>query len=377
MNTTQTENSAVAEMENSEVSTVPRQSSSASSLMMNDSSMDRMIRMAEVMACGRSTLPQHFHGNVGDCMAVVMQSVQWNMNPFAVAQKTHVVNGTLGYEAQLVAAVINNSGMVLDRFHYEWYGNWEKIIGKSKVITKPAVGKYGDGNYKKETQYRVPDYDLSSEAGLGVKVWATLKGEAEPRELQLLLVQASVRNSTLWASDPKQQLAYLAVKRWARLYAPDVILGVYTPDEFEAPQPRHMGQADIVREAPSPELLAAAQAAASKGVGAYQEFWKESTKDERKLLGGEHESLKAQAISTDKNRTVDTPHPEAKPAPEAAKSDAPIVTFAKVMEMLVKAKNEDSLAVGADWIGEVSDPVQRAELTAKYEQILSFMRGES
>lgn len=32
---------------------------------------------------------------------------------------------------------------------------------------------------------------------------------------------------------PKQQLAYLAVKRWARLYAPDVILGVYSADELD------------------------------------------------------------------------------------------------------------------------------------------------
>jgi hypothetical protein len=335
-------------MENLEVATVPRHSSSASSLMMNDSSMDRMLRMSEVMACGRSTLPKHLHGNVGDCMAVVMQAVQWNMNPFAVAQKTHVVNGTLGYEAQLVAAVINNSGVVLDRFHYEWFGKWDGINGKTEKSPQ-----------------------------IGVKIWATLKGETEPRELLVTMAEAGVRNSPLWEHAPKIQISYLAAKRWARLYAPDVILGVYTPDEFEAPQPRNMGQADVVREVPSPELLAAAQAAASKGVGAYQEFWKESTKDERKLLGGEHEHLKAQAISTDKNRTVDTPHYKEKPAPEAAKSDAPIVTFAKVMEMLVKAKNEDSLAVGADWIGEVSDPAHRAELTAKYEQILAFMRGES
>ena len=40
-----------------------------------------------------------------------------------------------------------------------------------------------------------------------------------------------VRNSPLWAADPRQQIAYLATKRWARLYCPDVILGVYTPDE--------------------------------------------------------------------------------------------------------------------------------------------------
>ena len=42
-----------------------------------------------------------------------------------------------------------------------------------------------------------------------------------------MLAQARTRNSTLWADDPRQQLAYLAVKRWARLYCPEVILGVY------------------------------------------------------------------------------------------------------------------------------------------------------
>lgn len=52
-----------------------------------------------------------------------------------------------------------------------------------------------------------------------------MKNEQEPRVLELLLSQAQVRNSTLWASDPRQQLAYLAVKRWARLHCPDVILG--------------------------------------------------------------------------------------------------------------------------------------------------------
>ncbi|ENE8833853.1 recombinase RecT, partial [Escherichia coli] len=57
-----------------------------------------------------------------------------------------------------------------------------------------------------------------------------------PRVLELLLAQARTRNSTLWADDPRQQLAYLALKRWARLYCPEVILGVYTRDELDEPQ---------------------------------------------------------------------------------------------------------------------------------------------
>ncbi len=124
--------------------------------------------------------------------------------------------------AQLVNAVVNSMAPTKDRIHFEWFGTWENIVGRfvEKTSTK--------GN-----KYIVPGWSLADEKGVGVRAYATLKGESEPRELILMLSQAQVRNSTLWASDPRQQLAYLAVKRWARLYCPDVILGVYTPDELE------------------------------------------------------------------------------------------------------------------------------------------------
>ncbi|HAF5524368.1 TPA: recombinase RecT, partial [Salmonella enterica] len=123
---------------------------------------------------------------------------------------------------QLVNAVVNSMAPTKDRIHFEWFGTWENIVGRfvEKTSTK--------GN-----KYIVPGWSLADEKGVGVRAYATLKGESEPRELILMLSQAQVRNSTLWASDPRQQLAYLAVKRWARLYCPDVILGVYTPDELE------------------------------------------------------------------------------------------------------------------------------------------------
>lgn len=281
-------------------------SSSAGALIMDAASMDSMFRMAEIMAGGRSTIPEHLRGNKGDCMAVVMQAVQWKMNPFAVAQKTHVVNGTLGYEAQLVNAVIQSSGVTVGRFNYEWYGPWEKIIGKTKVIKMPAKGD------KKEYEFRVPDYSMADEKGIGIKVSATIKGEVEPRVLDLMLEQASVRNSPLWASDPKQQLAYLAVKRWTRLFAPDVILGVYTPDEFEqsaqvAQQTRSMGAADVITPEAPAALIEQAKQAAAGGVAAYSKFWSGAGKENRQLLAGQHEQMKADAVRADADRTIDQP----------------------------------------------------------------------
>lgn len=187
--------------------------------------LQKLQAFADVMAKGKATVPAHLAGSPADCMAVALQAAQWGMNPYAVAQKTHLINGVLGYEAQLVNAVITSMAPTKDRLHYDWFGPWENVIGK--FVEKTS---------QKGNKYIAPNWKMEDEKGCGVRVWATLKGEDEPRVLELLLSQAQVRNSTLWGSDPKQQLAYLGVKRWARLYCPDVILGVYTPDEFEPQQ---------------------------------------------------------------------------------------------------------------------------------------------
>ncbi|HHT0355839.1 TPA: RecT family recombinase [Klebsiella pneumoniae] len=171
--------------------------------------MDRLVRFATLMADSKATVPAHLAGKQADCLAVTMQAAQWGMNPFAVAQKTHVVNGTLGYEAQLVNAVVSSSNLLATRLNYKWDGDWSKVSGKT-----------------------------DKSPSLTVTVWATLKGESEPRTLTISMAQAGVRNSPLWEQDPRQQLAYLCVKRWARLHAPDVLLGVYTPDELQETAPR-------------------------------------------------------------------------------------------------------------------------------------------
>lgn len=194
------------------------------SILTNGELFNRLLKISEVMANSGNFVPEHYRGKPDSCMAVVMQAARWGMDPFAVAQKTFIVgnSGVLGYEAQLVNAVINTMAPTKDRIHFEWFGAWENIVGR-------FVEKTSSQNKK----YIAPGWNLNDEAGVGVRAWATLKGESEPRELVLMLSQAQVRNSTLWATDPRQQLAYLAVKRWARLYCPDVILGVYTADEID------------------------------------------------------------------------------------------------------------------------------------------------
>jgi hypothetical protein len=358
------------------------QAPGSTALILDSRHFTQMMAVAEIMARGISTVPRHLQKNTGDCLAVVMQAAQWGMNPFAVAQKTHVVSGTLGYEAQLVNAVVNTMSPTKDRINYEWFGEWSKVMGK---FEERESKKKVDEDTGKPLKYRVPAWNIKDESDLGVKVWATMKGEDAPRVLTLLLVQCRVRNSPLWADDPRQQIAYLAVKRWVRLHCPDVLMGVYTPDELEERAPaRNMGAIEEVRPEVPASLKAAAETAAAKGVNAYQAFWKAAGPDGRKALHDLHASLKQTAIDADKAPAIaaseSTIHPDDNPeagAAEPAKSDAPKVTYATIMEKMITSKTLDALDVACDWIGEVTDPAQRAELSTKYEEFKTALEAKS
>lgn len=170
---------------------------SSNSVMFDIEKMEQASRLAVSMAKAEVMLPKHLHGKPADCMAIIIQSVQWGMNPFAVSQKTHLVNGTLGYEAQLINAVISSSKAIHGRFKYEY--NWK------------------DG----------------AKDGL-VRVGATIRGDQHVTWGEWLDTRmVTTKNSPLWKTAPKQQASYLAVKYWARLYTPDVILGVYSVDELQ------------------------------------------------------------------------------------------------------------------------------------------------
>jgi hypothetical protein len=186
---------------------------SSSELIRNPAMMEQFNALAAVMAAGKVTVPVHLQKSQGDCFAIVMQAAQWGMNPFSVAQKTHLVNGTLGYEAQLVNAVIQSSGAINGRFHYEYSG---------------------DGT------------DLTCRVG------AIVKGESEIVWGEWLKSsQVTTKNSPLWKTNPKQQMGYLQVKNWARLYCPGAILGVYSDDELT-----EISEKEINPITPKPEAKA-------------------------------------------------------------------------------------------------------------------------
>ena len=187
-------------------------------LMLTDPNvMNSMERLSQLMAGGRATVPEHLRGNPGDCLGVVMQAAALNINPFTLAQKSYIIGGKIGYESQLVNALIINSGLIDGRFEYKWGGDWSTF----KPKPRPKKGQKADySNY-------FVDESLWIQAG------AKIKGQNEVSWTEAICPGKQNHMSGMWWSSPLQQAKYLAVNVWARAYAPDIILGMYTPDELQ------------------------------------------------------------------------------------------------------------------------------------------------
>jgi hypothetical protein len=192
-----------------------------SAFLFDSQRMQALMDFADMMSKGTVTVPKHLQGKPADCLAITLQAMRWRMDPYIVGGKTHLVNGNLGYEAQLVVAVLKNSGAVKGRPHYEYRGEGPTLECRAGFMP----------------------------AGEDAIVWTEW----------LSIAGITTKNSPLWKVNPKQQFGYLQARNWARLYAPDALLGVYTEDELQVapmkPAEVHMGAAEEVRDT-RPELPA-------------------------------------------------------------------------------------------------------------------------
>lgn len=329
-------------------------------------SFERIQAFAAMMAKGSVSVPNHLKDKPADCLAIVLQSLSWGMNPFAVAQKTHITqSGALGYESQLVSAVITNSGAVTGQPTFEWIGEWDKILGR--------VEEKKNSNDKK---YYVRGWTDADEKGLGVIIGMTLRGEKEPRKLRVLLSQCYPRFSTQWATDPMQQIGYLAVRKWGRLYAPGTILGVYTPDELEQPGETFMGNVDEVRptrrEEPTSEARMYGEEKFAANFPAWQKVLAKGKKTGAEIIatveldGKLTDAQKDQILAVKPAQTVaPTTAPAAEPSGEAFTAPG----YPEIAGKIAKATNMEQLAEAGSLISHAGcvDSLKE-ELRDKYDR---------
>lgn len=257
-----------------------------STFLFDGSRMRSLMDFADMMSKAAVTMPKHLQGKPSDCLAITLQAMRWRMDPYIVAAKTHIVNGNLGYEAQLVIAVLKNSGAVRGRPHYEYRGEGPALECRAGFVP----------------------------VGEDAIVWTEWLASSS----------IAVKNSPLWKTNPKQQMGYVQARNWARLYAPEALLGIYTDDELASPaasdaQPtqRHMGMVDEVKPDPAPSAPTL-PAYAADAFAANLPKWRDLVESGRKTGAALLATLATKATFSDEQRAAIL----ALDAPDQAKQQA-------------------------------------------------------
>lgn len=160
-----------------------------------------------------------------NCFRVVEQAQRWGLSPFAVMDAASVVHGKLMWEGKLIAAAIKATLGVRLRYEYSGKGDARKVIVSGEVdgLIETIEGTVAD--------------------------WKTT-GKNSPWDK---------------LANRDQMLAYRGARQWARRHAPEVILGVYAPDEVdesdfrnvtperEKPEPLHQTSAPVHQPATTRE----------------------------------------------------------------------------------------------------------------------------
>jgi hypothetical protein len=273
-------------------------------------------------------VPKDFKGKPGNCLIAMQWGAEVGLQPLQALQNIAVINGRPSLWGDSLIALVRASPAC-------------------EYILEEDDGKMATCRVKRRgepEQARTFSMDDAKAAGL--------QGKQGP-----------------WSQYPKRMRQMRARAFAMRDVFPDVLRGMPVAEEV-MDIPKDMGKADVVEPAAptaSQALIDQAEAAAAQGMAGYQAFWQQASKEDRKLLAGEHERLKAEAAAVDKARTVEQPKAQA--------ADTGEVTADQVLAKINAATNEDALLISGDWINAITDNEAVKALNKRFDERLAELRG--
>ena len=153
-------------------------------------------RMSKVFA-GSDIVPDVFKNNIGNCMIALEMSNRMGANPLAVMQNLYIVHGKPAWSSQFLISCINASGRFTPlRYKFSGTGDERSCIAWAKdatgeVLESPAV----------------------SIAMAKAEGWFQ-------------------KNGSKWKTMPDLMLSYRSAAFFARLYAPELTMGIQSEHEI-------------------------------------------------------------------------------------------------------------------------------------------------
>lgn len=158
-----------------------------------------MIQRQAKMFSSSILVPKEFQGQIANCAIAVNIAKRLGADPFMVIQNIDIIHGRPSFRATFLIAMVNASGR-FEPLQYRMEGDEGKPNRSCIAWTKSKSDK------------------------------AVLEGP----KITLEMAKAegwSTKNGSKWITMPELMLRYRAAAFFARLYAPDITLGMMTAEE--------------------------------------------------------------------------------------------------------------------------------------------------
>lgn len=165
-----------------------------------ESAAFEMLQRQAKMFAASSLVPKEFQGNVANCAIGIDIAKRLGASPFMVLQNIDIIHGRPSFRATFLIAMVNAAGR-FEPLQFKMDGTEGKSDRSCIAWTKSKA----DG--------------------------ATLEGP----KITLEMAKAegwSTKNGSKWLTMPELMLRYRAAAFFARLYAPDITLGMMTAEEI-------------------------------------------------------------------------------------------------------------------------------------------------
>ena len=164
-----------------------------------ESAAFEMLQRQAKMFASSSLVPKEFQGNIANCAIAINIAKRLGTDPFMTIQNVDIIHGRPSFRATFLIAMVNSSG------------RFEPLQFKMDGIEGAA--------------------DRSCIA------WAKSKDDGtvlEGPKITIAMAKAegwSTKSGSKWITMPELMLRYRAAAFFARLYAPDITLGMMTAEE--------------------------------------------------------------------------------------------------------------------------------------------------
>ena len=166
-----------------------------------DAAFNFAFRQAKALSSS-DLVPQSYRNNIPNTMLALSVAQRIGADPFAVMQNLHLIQGRPSWSSTFLIATVNASKR-FEPLRFEVQGE------------DPA-----------SKEYRVRAYAKDRESGtVCCGTWITWK-----------MVDAegwSKKSGSKWLTMPGQMFIYRAAAFWARVYAPEVSIGLHTTEEVQ------------------------------------------------------------------------------------------------------------------------------------------------